>query len=479
MVVIEVKNSSNQSPALAELLLAPSLLELQNAVATGRLTAEQFCNFWRRTATQAHLRGNSDLLRQLLQLLNQAPAHATTWGQLLSHQYNGLLLLSEGSFNRALYHFQMQRQQAAKLSDPTELALANLDLAQVALYTFNLSEVQARLEETTHWARQSGEPALVVKTLNRQAELAAYQHQTEVSLAKAQQALTLAVQHRFRLEQAFALNWLGVGRMYRRELDSSEQAFRDALRLRQTVRDTLGQAETLTNLSRLHLKRGDRLAALKAVDGSLALMQQLKNHFGIARALYHKAMLLHKEGQFEEALVWARQEVDIRTQQGEPTRLAQASSTLAQIYTSLHQPAEALACHQRVLELHRGEYVTPQWIELLVGAADYLLRTNEAEVGSAFYWRQAFSAYRAALGIIERNENLRYLAPVLGRMARALIKLNGFEALPEAMRCYRLQLSLLGDMDDSFFPINEAIAQRAEALTGLQVCASLQRRQQG
>jgi hypothetical protein len=63
-------------------------------------------------------------------------------------------------------------------------------------------------------------------------------------------------------------------------------------------------------------------------------------------------------------------------------------------------------------------------------------------------------------------------------MARGLLKLGGMAEVPEAIRYYNLQLRLLGDIDAPYFPPEEAIAQRASALTGLQVCASLLRRHQ-
>ncbi len=473
----DTTKSTRQSPILTELLLAPALPELRNALTSGRLSDEQFCNFWRRSAAQADLRGKLDLLAQLLQLLDEAPARTTDWGNLLSHQYSGLLRLNEGSFERALYHFQLQRQFAERLFDPTELALAHLDLAQANLYMLNLNETREQLQQAEYWAGASHEPALQVMTLNRQAELAAYQHLTAHSIEIATQGLELARQHRLRLEQAFALNWLGINWMYQRRLDRSEETLREALRLRQTIRDELGRAETLMNLSRLYLKLNDFTAANKAVDESLDIMSGLNNRLGIAQALYTKTVVLYRAGQTEVALEWAIKSVKARVQQGEPTRVAQAFSLLGQIYENLGNRQQALACHLRVLRLHRPGQTTPQWIELLVRASDFLLTTDRKEEHSAEYWKQAIDSYRLTMEFIERNANLNYLAPVLGRMARALLKLDGFGAIPEAGRCYQLQLMLLGDIDAVFFRPEEAIAMRAEALTGLQICASLLRRQ--
>jgi tetratricopeptide (TPR) repeat protein len=460
------------------MLLAPSVDELRSSMLVGRLSNDQFCTFWRRAAAQAHLRGNLKTLRILLELLHQAPAAQTQLGQLLDHQYTGILLLSEGVFDQALSHFQQQRLIAENDLDITEIALAQLDLAQANLYLLNLEEAQDCLQKAEYWAGTSPEPALLVKTLNRQAELAAYRHQTNQSIEKATGALNLARQSHLRLDQAQALNWLGINWMYRRKLEQAEEALREALRLYQTVRNPLGQAETLLNLARLQLKRENEVAANKAVDESLAIMKRLENRLGIAQALYHKTLVLYRSGQSRAALPWAVQAVEARKQQSEPTRQAQAVSLLAQIYSSLGREKEALACHLRVIHLHGPDHTTPQWIELLVNAGDYLLGSKAEQPGSQRYWQQAVQSYRYVIRFIESQENLNYLAPMLGRMARGLLKLGGMYEVPEAIRCYHLQLKLLGDIDSVFFPPEEAIAQRAEALTGLQVCTSLLRRYQ-
>jgi hypothetical protein len=47
------------------------------------------------------------------------------------------------------------------------------------------------------------------------------------------------------------------------------------------------------------------------------------------------------------------------------------------------------------------------------------------------------------------------------------------------MRCFRLQLNLLGDIASPFFEPEDAISLRAQAVNGLQICAALLRRQAG
>jgi hypothetical protein len=112
---------------------------------------------------------------------------------------------------------------------------------------------------------------------------------------------------------------------------------------------------------------------------------------------------------------------------------------------------------------------------------DYLLQLHQGsdQENISGYWQEALQCYRAAIVIIENNSELYYLAPLLGKMAWALLKLEGLAGLNEAMRCFRLQLNLLGDIASPFFEAEDAIIQRAQAVNGLQICAALLRRQAG
>lgn len=450
---------------------------LRRALAEANLSEAEFCRLWGEAAANFTLRCNVIGLKLLLILLRSAPAYNNLPGQLLFEEYNGLIALLEGQTDKALVHFEQQLAQARWLVEPFEIVKATLNLALAYLTEFRLDQVHETLTTARHIIGEQPNPALLVKILNREAELAAYQHRTALSVEKAEQALALARQHELPLEEAFALNWLGLNWMYWREMSRAERYLLESLRVRQQRRDVLGRAETLISLSRLYFKNNEAVLTNNCADGGLAIMRQLKNRPGIAQGLYWKAAVLYRSGQPENALPLAMEAVEIRLELDEATKLAEAFSLLGQIYAVLDNPKLALFCHRRVLELHQPQHNTPQWIEPLTATGDYLLRVQESDPESRLDWERGLTSFRLAIEIIERYEDLYYLAPALGRMARGLLRLAGLKGIVEAQRCYRLQLTLLGSMDETYFPTAEAIAQRAEALTGLQICASLLRRQ--
>ena len=463
--------------AEAEASSVATIRVLRRALAEASLTQAEFCRLWREAATNFTLRCNVVGLKLLLVLLSGAPSYPSLLGQLLFEEYNGLIALLEGHTDKALVHFEQQLILARRLAEGVEIVEATLNLALTHLTEFRLDQVHKALTTAHQMVKEQPNPALLVKILNREAELAAYQHRTARSVEKAEQALALARRYELPLEEAFALNWLGLNWMYWREMSRAERYLLESLQIRQQRRDVLGRAETLISLSRLYFKNNELLLTNNCVNGGLAIMRQLKNRPGIAQGLYWKAAVLYRSGQPETALPLAMEAVEIRLELGEATKLAEAFSLLGQIYAGLNNPKLALFCHRRVLELHQPQHDTPQWIEPLTATGDYLLRVKESDPDSRLDWERGLTSFRLAIEIIEQYQDLYYLAPALGRMARGLLRLAGLKGIPEAQRCYRLQLTLLGSMDETYFPTAEAIAQRAEALTGLQICASLLRRQ--
>ncbi len=455
-------------------MFSPSLVDLRTVLRSGKLDQVDFCTTWRLTASKARLEGNLTALRLLLALLEKSAAFDTSSGQLIYHEYSGSLSLIDGLFDRARYHFERQLHLAQISARPQELALANLHLARIALYEFKLYEVEEALQEAGRWAGAVGDPELVVKVLNRQAELASYWHRTPQSLEKATKALELARRHALPLEEAFALNWLGINCIYEREWERAESYLSKATFLRQKHSDVLGRAETLAYLSKLYAKRSEFGLARGCMEGSLAIVQQLKDRPSMALVFTLMAKLLVDDGQPRQALAWARQSLELRLELGELHRLAEAFRGLGEVYAALQEQELALACHLRVLELYEPGSVTPLWIDLLVGTGDYLLDMRTGVLTQQ--WEEGLRSYRLALIIIEKNAELHYLAPTLGRMGHALQKLGGVQGLHEAVRCYRLQLRLLGDISSSTFSVSDAIEQRAQALMGLQICNSLLRR---
>jgi tetratricopeptide (TPR) repeat protein len=465
--VMEKTNSSKTIPS--------SHVELRRLLGSDNLTGEDFYSRWQTAARRARLEGNITALRLLIGLLEKSPNPFSPQASALFHEFTGAVELMSGSYSNARYHCERQLACAEELGLP-EVISACISLSQVALHEFRLDEVERLLTRADLAARKLGDPETSVRILNRQAQLASYRHLTTSALEKAEQALERARIYKLPLEEAFALNWLGVNYVYNQQIDKAETVLLQAVRLRQEHSDALGRSETLANLSRVYLKQGEYAFARNCMEGSLAILQQLHNRPSLAQGMYYMGVVLNTMGKPETALSWAMRAVELRFELGEPRKIAEALTNLAKIYANLGEDTLALACHTKVLELHEAGDTAPVWIDLLISAGDYLLEMPDDE-HRATNWELALDCYKMALHVVEANDELYYLAPTLGRMARALRKINGVGGLEQAARCYRLQLGYLGDMDKTRFDPQDAIAQRAEALSGIQICMSLLRRQ--
>ncbi len=476
MVHQESQTFSNRK--LSAPSLPQNLRELRLALKFDTLSNQEFCLTWRNLAGQFLNASNLVGLKLLLLMMSQVSARHSLFAELLVQEYSGLLALVEGRLDRAQVHFDRQYDLAEIKQDPTELVRAAINLGRINLFDFQLEQVEEWLNKAqlVYDLHSDLNPELQVKIINHQAELASYFHLTQKSLEKVGLALELARHYGSPLEEAVALNLQGNNLMYMRQLSEAEKVLREALSIRQTYRDVLGRAETLANLSRVYLKMDQLDMAHNSINGSLSVMRQLKHKMGTAQDLHWKAILLHHSGQTAEALTLAQEAIELRLELNEPTKLAEAFNLLGRLYAATEQPQMALVCYRRILELYPLETSNPQWIDLLVNAGDYLLSVDEAEEVNEHTWKQGFESYRLALAIIEKNEDLFYLAPLLGRLARGLLKLEGLQGVREAARCYGIQLNLLGDIDTPYFEASVAISQRAEALSGIQICNSLLRR---
>jgi tetratricopeptide (TPR) repeat protein len=316
---------------------------------------------------------------------------------------------------------------------------------------------------------------LEARTLNRLGYLSQLRQQWEAGLEYLQQALELLncdseKNPAIELFKASTLHWLGAHHTEMREWAAAEEALSQSLALRYQFRHMTGVAETLLQMGIVYQQTSNNQSALICFEGSLAICKQLNYVPALLQACFYKAGVFYASGRYKEALALAQQAVEIGRATEQNDWLAKAFFRLGQIYHKLQKEEQAIEAHLRVARLYRAGSQNPQWIELLIGVGDYLLGVQERPD----YWQQGLSSYRYAITLIEKNERVEYLAPALGKMGRAFLRIGDVAGMQDAARCYRIQLQLAGDLDSVVLPPEVAVAMRVEALMGLQRCAALQ-----
>ena len=139
----------------------------------------------------------------------------------------------------------------------------------------------------------------------------------------------------------------GMEREAAGEYEQAKAQFEEAVRLDPDF------AEAWTFLGAMHFELDDLQSARNCYDKAEKLFIEVGNDTGLAWLLALKSRLSLELGQIDEALLFARQALDISREYDDPRGTSHALSVLADVHIELEQYDEALACCTEALELDR------------------------------------------------------------------------------------------------------------------------------
>ena len=157
-------------------------------------------------------------------------------------------------------------------------------------------------------------------------------------------------------ERAETLIYLGKVHQDLKDYDEALKCFSDNLHWYEEHRETDGIniARCLVGIANAQRGRKHLDAALDAAERALAIREyqiEPKNEFDIAASLGTIGNILHDQGDFYRALVYAKKAVEIlsRCGQGDP-RLAAALNNLGAMYQTNGDPSKAREYFQKAIE---------------------------------------------------------------------------------------------------------------------------------
>ncbi len=274
---------------------------------------------------------------------------------------------------------------------------------------------------------------------------------------------------RLELENAYTRHWLGLIQANNRRWEEATDFLEESLKIRQKHDAKVAIAESLLKLGEVYQQSGDWDTSISYLERCLDTCQQIRNLALSLQALYLQALSYYRQGKYWKGFIAARRAVAIGLKGEEQNWLARSFYILGQLQNKLNDSKAALSNLTKFAKTFPRYDNNPNWIEPLIDVGDFLLSLPE----SPNQWEQALECYTRAADLIELNQQLEYLAPALGKMARAFLKVKGLDGLDEATRCYRLELQLAEDLESVVLPVPVAVALRVEALTGIQSCAAL------
>jgi tetratricopeptide (TPR) repeat protein len=277
------------------------------------------------------------------------------------------------------------------------------------------------------------------------------------------------------LESATTRYWLAQVHAAEKRRQPAANLLEECVQLRRRHKAILGEMEALLQQAVLAQQVKDWQTALLYLEKMLAIAISLNHLPFLLKAYVYNARVQYYLNRYWKSFISARRALALGLQLKEDEWLAHTYFIMAELKDKQADQNAALSYHLKAASLYPSNDPNPEWIEPLLGSGDYLLSKSE----NAADWEQALRCYTAASDIIEANQELEYLAPALGKMGRAFLKVKGLNGLDQAARCYRIELMLAGDLESVVLPVAQAVQLRVEALTGIQRCAALRKNSTG
>ncbi len=270
-------------------------------------------------------------------------------------------------------------------------------------------------------------------------------------------------------EKANGLNKLGMNLFEADRLDEAFEAFNQALELYRQENDPAGEANALSNISLVHLRRKEWLKGRECQEQALRFFQSHGDRAREGESLARIAFTFDGEGNREAAVTYYRRAISL-LQSGTDHRLeAAAALAVGNDLLAMGKNQELVELLPSVLPVYRNSGNRPgeaAALELLGIASEKLVRDQDALA----YYEQSLSAWASAGDGSRQAGVLRVMAGIelrLGNYEKALRDYNEaisiWRALNNKSEECRLQRSI-GDFYTSLGDFRRGLAYYNQAL---------------
>lgn len=174
------------------------------------------------------------------------------------------------------------------------------------------------------------------------------------ALALQRQALGLHVAHHRLADQARCHLSIGYLSFLLRDHAGAHQAYRAAIRLRESLKDCHGAAVGWERLAELHQHMGDHQAALHAFDQALACLRRCGALKDLGTVLNNKAVSHREIGQRAQAMQCQERALEIRHELGDDEGLAASLHNLGVLHADAGAHEAAAASLEQARELRES-----------------------------------------------------------------------------------------------------------------------------
>lgn len=195
------------------------------------------------------------------------------------------------------------------------------------------------------------------------------------------------------LMEAAALLRLGIISYEAGEHERSLDFYQQTLKLARSLNNSAMQAAALTGVSSIYLALGDDDSALKYCEDASKLMP-IKGSQADPDALYRLGVTYISLRQYQRALEWLSQAVQLEHQRGDRLGEARGLQTLAGIYDVAGKPQQALPLYQQALDIREAIGDRRSKAQSLTSVGTMYAELSQPE-RAVDYYQKALEIYRA------------------------------------------------------------------------------------
>ena len=268
--------------ALAELQAAPQLPEVTTA-RLRLLTDKAYLLFLRgRFAEQAEIGA---------EMLSAAEALGSSRPLEWSHNVLALAAMGRGQVDEALGHFEQFRDAAARSNDHLDLAMAHSNLGIQHQYAGDFAQARIELERAVELCREAAAEHRAINTMQRLGWALLGEGDLEAALHQGEYACALASRAADRWA-ADCHDLLGTIAVLQANWTRANDAFEEALRLRERGPHVVGRVETLIGLGLARQRSGDWPGARGHFEEALVTASEIDPSPWLVSAQRHLGRLL-------------------------------------------------------------------------------------------------------------------------------------------------------------------------------------------
>lgn len=232
---------------------------------------------------------------------------------------------------------------------------------------------------------------------------------TDLAIAYAEYAMDIARENDLKMELGRLYNYLGViYQHYKHQVRKAIPLYNEGLLLSLQASDSIEIAYVYNNLGDAFYNVGNVPLAQEYAEKSMEMFRKLDNKRGIAYSFINQGSVNRMKQEYQKALDYFKDAIDIRKTLGDSVGIASASLELAETFSLMGKTDTAMAWYRISLEKHR-ELKNKNYIAYSLNGMGNLFREQEMYDSAYHYFQRAlnFSSERANMrGIISNREGL-------------------------------------------------------------------------